>query len=261
MTVEPRGSDKVTNLCLEFHFRSSEDLIDLALVYDALARMDLYPPLFMPYFPYARQDRVCNPGEALSVKVIADLIREVNTSQKIELWDPHSDVVQALFPAGSTVIIEQHELAAPFFVGWEKAVIVAPDAGAAKKARKLADRLNLPFIQAHKTRDVKTGEITGTSVEHWQGVAENDWKFIIVDDICDGGRTFIELGQALRKLGATGELHLYVTHGIFSKGLLVFKDLFEKVYCPNVMNQFWIPAFKDGVIDIQKNCKDLHDDD
>lgn len=256
----PADAPKLSML-LEVSFRDSHDLIDFMLVCDALARLGRYPFVLIPYFPYARQDRVCNPGEALSVKVIADLIQEVCTSTKIEIWDPHSDVVAAMFPPGSIKIIEQHELAAPFFVGWDQGVIVAPDAGAEKKAFKLAKHLGFPLVKASKQRDPKTGEIHGSMIDNWAHMGiPNDAKFIIVDDICDGGRTFIELATAMRKLGATGELHLYVTHGIFSRGIGVFRDLFTKIYCPNVMNDAWVGGFKNGVCDVKTELERIDDD-
>ena len=47
--------------------------------------------------------------------------------------------------------------------------------------------------------------------------------------ICDGGRTFVELGKKLKELGAT-KVNLHVTHGIFSKGKDVFEGTVDEVY-------------------------------
>ena len=75
--------------------RSSNDVMELLLVTEALKA---YVPgkqieLTLPYFPYARQDRRMNPGEALSVKVMADLINLQQYSQ-VTVWEPHSDVMR-----------------------------------------------------------------------------------------------------------------------------------------------------------------------
>jgi ribose-phosphate pyrophosphokinase len=62
-----------------------------------------------------------------------------------------------------------------------------------------------------------------------------DHNFLIVDDICDGGRTFIELAKVLRPL-TNGSIFLYVTHGIFSQGLDVFKGVIDHIYTANLFN-------------------------
>ena len=66
---------------------------------------------------------------------------------------------------------------------------------------------------------------------------------MIVDDICDGGQTFIELAKALEKQGAH-QIFLYVTHGIFSKGLDTLKVYFSGVYCyHSLSNSFNYDSF------------------
>ena len=107
----------------------------------------------------------------------------------------------------------------------KNAVLVAPDAGAIKKVLKVAQVTGLPMVRADKIRDVNTGAITETVVysDHIK-----DKSFLIVDDICDGGRTFIELEKVLRPL-TDAYVYLYVTHGIFSKGLEPL-GCFNKVY-------------------------------
>ena len=53
---------------------------------------------------------------------------------------------------------------------------------------------------------------------------------VIVDDICDGRRTFIGIAQELKKKNA-GDIYLCVTHGIFSYGFDELKKYFKKIYC------------------------------
>ncbi|UUZ75448.1 hypothetical protein LP414_27415 [Polaromonas sp. P1(28)-13] len=86
-------------------------------------------------------------------------------------------------------------------------------------------------VRADKTRDTLTGKITGTAV-YSQDVGNRD--FLILDDICDGGRTFLELAKELRKL-TTGKLYLYVSHGIFSQGCLHLARHFERIYVANLV--------------------------
>lgn len=216
---------------LELAFENNGDLFDLALLADAFRRQ--VPggklQLFMPYVPYARQDRVCNPGESLSIRVVADFINSLNF-ERVMIIDPHSDVTPALF---NNVYVTSQEVYAPS-LAWRmdpsKTIIVAPDAGASKKAIKFANAGKFAgLIQAEKVRDMMTGKILETRVPD---ILVGDMDFLIVDDICDGGRTFIELAKVLRSK-TTGKIKLFVTHGIFSAGEKVFDGLIDDVYTAN----------------------------
>jgi len=96
----------------------------------------------------------------------------------------------------------------------------------------VAQYLDVGVIDASKVRDVKTGEILYTSVNYQEGGLKGK-NVLIVDDICDGGRTFIELARVLENYNEANSVDLYVTHGIFSKGLGVFDGLIDKIYTPN----------------------------
>lgn len=211
---------------------NSDRIMELFMLTDALRRQ--YPnarsDLICPYFPYARQDRVMNNGEALAVRVMATLINE-QRYDSVEIWDAHSDVTLALLDRVDNIGQEKfvQHLYVTGTIGFNN-VLVAPDAGAMKKITSVSKLTGLSMVRADKTRDVKTGEITGTVV-YSDPIGDKD--FLIVDDICDGGRTFIELAKVLRPL-TEGKVKLYVTHGIFSKGLEVFDGLIDEIYCANI---------------------------
>lgn len=198
------------------------DVLNLIMLVDALKRFDPTPiRLFMPYVPYARQDRVCVAGEPFSLKAFANIINSLGF-EKIAVVDPHSDVTGAVF--NNLEVITQVNI----IDKWDKfrkdilssAILVSPDAGANKKISALAGYLgHYDFIRADKKRNLETGAIIETIV-----YAENiNRPVVIVDDICDGGKTFIELAKVLKAKGAT-KVILYVTHGIFSKGVKVLLD-------------------------------------
>lgn len=223
--TEAFGFDEIAQIYADL--RSSADVMSLLLVTDALRRLHAnHIVLCMPYVPYARQDRVCAAGEALSLRVFADLINRQDYL-RIEVWDVHSDVALALLDRVENVAPETFLKSAP--VDWQNTVLVSPDAGALKKLARVSKAFHCDYIRADKTRDAMTGEITGTVV-HGDHVGDRD--LLIVDDICDGGRTFIELARELRKL-TTGRVMLYVTHGIFSRGTEVFDGLIDRVFCAN----------------------------
>lgn len=216
---------------VEADIRSSADVMLLLLMCDALKRMGMpVVNLMIPYFPYARQDRVCNNGESFSLKVMADLINFLG-AKSVLIYDPHSDVTPALI--NNCTVVPQHKIVEPEIL--EGKTLICPDAGAEKKILKF----KRPYVMCTKKRDPVTGEILSTEI-YSLGSLEGH-NTIIIDDICDGGRTFIEIAKALRMLGVAS-VELYVTHGIFSKGFDVFKGLIDKVY-----------FYKDGVV----QCKQI----
>ena len=238
--VNPEEIERFRSFTLTCAFRDSSDIIDLLLLVNAVRNVyrSASMRLAIPYFPFGRQDRVMTEGEPHALQVIAALINSCHFYE-IETWDPHSDVIQAFFDPGVLKIKTQHELWAPFINSnsmiYPEIAIVSPDAGAAKKISKLASSITRPvsIIEASKVRDVKNGAILGSKVNG------DDFNEIncayIVDDICDGGRTFIELARTIRSTGYNGDLILCVTHGIFSKGLSCLED-FKGVYCVNNMS-------------------------
>jgi ribose-phosphate pyrophosphokinase len=193
---------------------SSDDLMYLCLVADALRNSGVKTiQAFIPYMPYARQDRVMVPGEPLSVKVVAGIINSLDFD-KVEIFDAHSDVVVALL--NNCKNISNHEMVRHFLsrLSLKEFVLVSPDLGAFKKVDKLAQEIKFTgeLVTGIKVRDLSTGEIIKSDVltDDLKGKA-----CVIVDDICDGGRTFIELASALKEKNA-GELYFIASHGIFS---------------------------------------------
>jgi ribose-phosphate pyrophosphokinase len=208
--------------------RNSDDVMALLLLTDALRRQAKQTPIHLdlPYVPYARQDRVCNAGEALAAKVFCQLINAQGYAS-VTVQDPHSDVVPALLDRVCVVdasvalskIVNRQEFAGGV-------TLLAPDAGARKRVLDLAKKLGIASVVfADKVRDTKTGAIT--SIEVQGNIPEQ--PVLIVDDICDGGRTFIELAAALAKV-TSQPLYLYVTHGIFSKGVEVLLKDYQTLY-------------------------------
>ena len=231
MQVGERPSAKILA-----NIRSSDDVMALLMLTDAARRMyDLAKlELMIPYFPYAQQDRVCAFGEALSSRVMCDLINSQNYDS-VTVWDPHSDVVPAML--NNVIVWQQKTLLSRLPNAFEKAIFVAPDAGALKKVQSISVFLKRPFIRADKSRNPETGEITGTVV-YSDPVGDAD--FVILDDICIGGKTFTELAEVLRPL-TTGKIKLCVTHGVFNRGLEPFVDLIDQVIVFNPFRDLLVP--------------------
>lgn len=219
-----------SNFNLIAKLRTPADFMKLVLLLDACKRQgSIINNLYIPYFPGARQDRVMNQGESLSVKVYADIINSFNI-KKVSVLDPHSDVTPALI--NNCFVYSNYHLVAQSLkdIKPDEFHLVSPDAGANKKIKDLAKSLDFFYkfdvVKCDKTRDVSTGKITGFEVysEDLKGK-----PCIIVDDICDGGGTFLGLAEELKQKNA-GDLYLIVTHGIFSKGFESLGKYFKHIY-------------------------------
>lgn len=209
--------------------KSFNDLGFLLIATDALRRMNSREiNVFIPYFPAARQDRVMVSGEPLSVKVYADIINSQHY-KKVTIFDPHSEVTPAL--VNNVEVINNHKFVKRCLETIkEDFVLISPDGGALKKIYKLSAYLGgIEVIECSKKRDVKTGQLSGFTVY------TDDLKgktAIVVDDICDGGGTFIGLGKALQAKNS-GDLHLIVSHGIFHKGFDPLKKIYKTIFTTN----------------------------
>lgn len=147
--------------------------------------------------------------------------------------DPHSDVLEACLnnfsKLNNSALVDD---ALSYLIGEDEEdqiVLVSPDAGAYKKVFDVAQEFMIEkIITATKVRDLKTGQIIHTEVPVLD--QHKDLKYVIVDDICDGGRTFIEIAKAIKGSRPTAKIYLVVTHGIFSGGFTQLAEYFEGIY-------------------------------
>ena len=216
------------------HLIGAADILDLLLAVDAIRRVssEAVINLTIPYFPYGRQDKIYLEGEPLSIKVIADLINSLKCNQ-VKIFDPHSDVTSSLLKNCITIslpeIIAETEI--PELVKQKNLILLAPDAGAKKKVEGVAKYLleaaiDTKSIFVDKYRDIASGQISFSEIQ--DDIKGKD--IIIIDDICDGGQTFVKLAKKLRQK-EVGDLYLYVTHGIFSNGIEELSQYFKHIYC------------------------------
>lgn len=230
---------------IKARLKSADDIMTLLMLNDAADRMCnvKFKRFICHWMPYARQDRVCNHGEALSAKVMANLINQMGFDEVV-VADPHSDVISALI--NNCVIINQCEIMGRNYnllqaLESNRLSLVSPDAGANKKVMDVAKHFQVKnVIRADKVRNTLSGAIESTAV-YADDLTGADC--LIVDDICDGGFTFIKLAEALRLKGASS-VSLYVTHGLFTKGINVFDELIDKIY---TTNSFYSGEYPDKV--------------
>jgi ribose-phosphate pyrophosphokinase len=197
------------------------DIIELAMWADAMKRKRKKTLLVIPYLPGARMDR----GAPLGAGVYANMINLMGIDDVVCL-DPHSDVAPALYDRLTVYPLANLPIWASLHDSWGG--VIVPDPGARKRAESVAGCLGVPVFQAQKHRDWATGQLSGFSCEK---LSEGE-RYLIVDDICDGGGTFLGLADYLFKhqLIIPSQLDLWVTHGIFSQGLDELVKRFDFIF-------------------------------
>ena len=190
----------------------NDDLMELFLLIDAAKRSFAEKiHVVMPYFPYSRQDKIHGPREGISAKLMANMIRQAGADHVITMH-LHSDQIQGFFdcPVDN---LNPRRLFVEYFKKkkLKDIVIVSPDAGGAKEAKKFADELDAPLVILHKTRPAhNVSEIT-----HVIGDVKGKTP-IIVDDMVDTAGSVCAAKQGLIDAGANKEVYLATTHAIFS---------------------------------------------
>lgn len=237
----------VDEVMITHQINSFNDMGLLQVAVDALKRINknVKLHLFLPYFPAARQDRLMVDGEPFTSAVYVKELDRLGF-EHIRSFDLHSDVVGGMFAVLNTRFIQvpNHRFVLEVLKDLypqrdaKLPILISPDAGSNKKISKLAKYLfdynghKLDIVKCDKTRDVKTGEITNFEVY------SDDLKgrdCIIVDDICDGGGTFLGLAKELYDKNA-GNIYLVVSHGIFSGGLKELAAVFNGIYTTDSVN-------------------------
>lgn len=194
--------------------------------------------LYTPYFLGARSDRKFEEGSNNYLKdIICPIINSLNF-ESVTVLDPHSDVLEAClnnFNKDSNIKLIVHSLGKIYKdLNLNQFILVSPDAGANKKIYKLAKQIGYEgdIITCSKERNT-SGELVETTVPIRQRHQGKD--IIIIDDICDGGATFINIAKSIKedKFFKDCKIYLIVTHGIFSKSYLPLAQYFDGIFCTN----------------------------
>lgn len=195
--------------------------------------------LKVPYVLGSRSDRKFEEGSNNYMKdVLAPIINSLGF-EAVAVLDPHSDVMEAVINNLSSFTSHLPLAAAMSTIGKTNPVWIAPDAGAAKKIFKYAEKAEFAgdILVCTKSRGIK-GEISRVLVPDYD-VSRNA---IVIDDICDGGATFIGIADEIKKkqesLTSRGSLYLAVSHGIFSKGVDELLKRYSIIYTTNSYSDF-----------------------
>lgn len=188
-------------------------LVELLIMIDAAKRSSAGRiTVITPNFFYARQDRKAASREPISAKLVADLLTTAGANRIITV-DLHSDQTQGFFnipldnlPTSSIMMKKARELIN------DEGIVVAPDAGSAKKATKIASRMDLDLAIINKTR-LKHNEAKALNII---GAEVKGKTCLIFDDIIDTGGSLCTAIDMLKDNKAT-KIYTFITHGVLSK--------------------------------------------
>lgn len=211
----------------------NDKLIELLLIVDACKRASAKEiNAVIPYYGYSRQDRKNIPREPISAKLVANLIETAGVD-RVVTFDLHVDQIQGFFNI-PTDNLEAVSLIADYLLDKKlrDTIVVAPDVGGARRARKLAKILNTNIAIIDKRRPEP-------------GVAEimnvvgdvKDKNAIITDDIIDTAGTITNAAKALKEKGAK-DIYVVATHALFSGAAVerLKDDSIKEVIVTNTIN-------------------------
>ena len=234
--------NKQSEVTIKSRFNDFKDLELIICSTKALRNMGVEKiHLYIPYLLGARSDRQFVEGGTSYLRDVIAPILNLQNYSSVSCIDAHSDVASACI--NNLKVIDNHwfikiALAKHNQISLQNAVdsytLVSPDAGALKKIYNLANSIgyNKDILIASKHRDIQSGKILSTYVPLKDGEHTNN-NFLIVDDICDGGRTFIEIAKVIHEIRPKAKVSLAVTHGIFSAGFNELSKYIEHIYCTN----------------------------
>ena len=217
----------------------NQHLMELLLYIDAFRRASVHSvSVVIPYFPYARQDRMAKGREAISARVVANLLETLGADRVIYM-DIHNAAIQGFFnipvdPLSAIPVLAsyfQHER-------FKNYVIVSPDVGRAGVAGKYAELTNLPLVVMHKRRTSPSKAHTTHVVGDIRGKSP-----IVIDDLMASGSVLRQI-DALYTAGAVGKTYFSVTHPVLLPSAIDYLNNDERIEKLVVTNTIAIPPDK-----------------
>lgn len=193
-------------------FPVNNHLMELLIMIDACKRASANSiNVVMPYFGYARQDRTAAPREPITAKLVANMLVKAGVTRLLTL-DLHAVQVQGFFNIPVDNLFTIPLFAQHYYdkgLCQQDVVVVSPKNSGVKRARQLAELLDLPIAiidYAQDDADREEGYVIGD-------VAGK--RVIMIDDILNTGKTFSEAAKILTAEGAT-EIYAAASHGLFA---------------------------------------------
>jgi ribose-phosphate pyrophosphokinase len=218
------------------------NLIEMLLIRDAAITLGAKRiTMVIPYFGYARQDRLFKPGEPMSARVMCDILDRI--CDKVITIDLHKESTLDNFTHAHKDLKAAGPIA-EYFRGKGIDMVLSPDIGASARAKDVGDRLGVPYDHLEKTR------LSGTEVRIAPAKADCAGKrILIVDDMISTGGTIIAAAAALKQAGAVS-VSVACTHGVFVNNAIenLRGSQLEKVLCCNTIDTMFSEISVAGII-------------
>lgn len=194
----------------------NNNIMELLIMIDAFKRASAGRiTAVIPYFGYARQDRKAKARDPISAKLVADIITAAGADRVLTM-DLHAPQIQGFFNIPVDHLLGT-PLLAPYFGGKfkdclaEEVVVVSPDLGSVTRARKFAERLEIPIAIVDKRRPKANVSEVMNIIGDVSGK-----KALIVDDLIDTAGTLCHAAEALIEKGGAKEVYACATHAVLS---------------------------------------------
>lgn len=217
-----RGCDVfvIQSLCPPIH----DHLMELLILLDALRRASAARlTVVIPYYAYARQEKKTSPRAPVPAKVVADMLTTAG-AQRVITMDLHAEAITGFFHIPVDDLSALSLLTRHFFpLSGEEIVVVAPDAGAVRLARAVAQQLKAPLAVAY----ARTGRTENPAHIQFAGDVAG-LKPLIIEDMIVTGKRVQSCVKALLRRGCQPEVRVAATHGVLAG------DAMERVMQPEV---------------------------
>ncbi|KAG9007383.1 hypothetical protein FRB94_014410 [Tulasnella sp. JGI-2019a] len=177
----------------------------------------------IPCYPYARQDKKDQSRAPITAKLVANMLAVAGCTHVITM-DLHASQIQGFFEVpvdnlfSEPIMMRYIKQEIP---GWQNSIIISPDAGGAKRATSIADKLNVDFGLINRSRDLRI-KSTETEPRDTMKLLVGDVKdkiAILVDDMIDTGSTLTMAARTLNESGAS-KVYALVAHGVLAEANL-----------------------------------------
>lgn len=225
---------------ITWKFENQGEIFDLKMVVDVLRSQygDCSIALYVPYLPYSRQDRQTQFMGDFSLRCLKDILDSMKFF-KIETLDKHSEYLSFRFVDNKFPEVDLIEGRSDKtnFIG------VAPDESAVRRVRKVfLSQEYIPYLEKVREGGEVFSILSKKSIEFLKNwfVKTQHSTLVLVDDICDGGRTFLAAKEELEDLYSSNNLRfwLHTTHGFYTNGIENLLKEFDTVSCINNMSEF-----------------------
>lgn len=186
--------------------------------------------LHVPYLPFARQDKDVSNQQTFALHPFGDMINLLRCEEVTSVDVHNPDTTRLVITNFRN--IEVHDIHETLITALRPDLVVFPDSGAGFRYTYLRKH---PYIVFEKDRDQATGTIRGHKLTGYGNPEKlvDGANLLIIDDLCDGGATFLSIAKSVEVRAKNVKLHLFVTHGLFSKGKEILTDAGFKLYTTN----------------------------